>query len=293
MSKTNSFEHAAKLDSDLLRTFLAVTESGSFSRAANLIHRSQSAVSLQIKQLETTLGQAVFERRARGVLLTTAGEKLHPAAQKIVALLDETIGDLRADPLRGRLRIGIPDEYGDSLMAEVVGRFAREHPLVELEVRCGFSADFPEAVARGELDMAVHAVEALGDNMTVLTNEKTRWAVSRYHDVLARDPLPVALFDRACWWRDQALASLEQSGRRFSVVFSSESTTGISAAISAGVAIGVVSSESPNPAFRLLSAEDGFAEMPASYLVLESRAGADNDLARAMARAIEQVFHLH
>ena len=290
MSKTDILSGSAKLDSELLRTFLAVAGSGSFSRAAALIFRSQSAVSLQIKQLETTLGQPVFERRARGVSLTAAGEKLRPVAQKVVSLLDQTMGDLRMDPLRGTLRLGIPDEYGDGLLAEVVGRFAREHPQVELEVRCNFSADFPRAVARGELDMAVHAVETPRTGMIRLKREETRWAVSKYHDVEQRDPLPVAVFDRACWWRDRALESLERAGRRYRVVFSSESVTGIAAAISAGVAVGVVGSESTRQDFRLLTPRDGFAAMPASQLVLECRDGADTEIIRAMARAITDAF---
>ena len=290
MSKTDSFAGTVNLDSELLRTFLAVAESGSFSRAARLIYRSQSAVSLQIKQLEATLGQVVFERRARGVQLTSSGEKLRPVAQRVVRLLDETLDDLRADPLRGSLRIGIPDEYGDNLLAGVVARFTREHPLVELEVRCSLSTDFPRAVARGELDLAVHSVQSRQSNMQLLKRLDTCWAASRYHDADQQDPLPVALFDRACWWRDCALASLEQSGRKYRVVFTSESVTGIAAAISAGVAVGVVGSDSVLPNFRLLTQADGLPAMPASQLVVEYRDGADAEIAQAMGRAIHEAF---
>ena len=290
MSKTDGFAAAAKLDSESLRTFLAVAESGSFSNAARLIHRSQSAVSLQIKQLESVLGQLVFERRARGARLTSAGEKLRPVAQRVVGMLDQTLDDLRTEPLRGSLRIGIPDEYGDSLLAGVIARFAREHPLVELEVRCSFSTEFPQAVVRGELDLAVHAVETRQAGMQLLKRQPTSWATSRYHDVHQRDPLPVALFDRACWWRDSALQSLERAGRKYRVVFTSESVTGIAAAISAGVAVGVVGSDSTLSHLRLLTARDGFPPLPASQLVLEYRSGADTAIARAMGRAIAEAF---
>ena len=125
MSIANTTSELAKLDSELLRTFLAVAESGSFSKGAQRIFRSQSAVSLQIKQLEQVLGQAVFQRQARGVSLTPVGEQLCPTAEQVIGLLDETVGRLRSNPLQGSIRIGIPDEYGDSLLPGVIADFAR------------------------------------------------------------------------------------------------------------------------------------------------------------------------
>ncbi|MDC1286681.1 LysR substrate-binding domain-containing protein [Gammaproteobacteria bacterium] len=290
MSNSNTRSNPAKLDSELLRTFLMVASSGSLSAAAARIFRSQSAVSLQVKQLESILGHSVFQRHARGVKLTTVGTELLPRAQQVVDLLDETINQLRSNPLQGAIRVGIPDEYGDGVLAEVIARFARNHPRVELSVRCGFSADFPEALARDELDIAVHAVESSPGPMLKLRTEKAFWVTSKNHNVHLLDPLPVALFDRQCWWRDRALEALRKSGRRFQINFSSESVTGITAAVSAGVAVGMVGENSLRDNFRVLSAKDGFAPLPASILVLERRQGLDNAVAQAMCRAIRDAF---
>jgi len=290
MSNFNILQDSGKLDSELLRTFLAVVESGSFSTAAARIFRSQSAVSLQIKQLESRLGQAVFQRHARGVALTSVGEKLCPTAQKVIALLDEAIGELRINPLRGSIRIGIPDEYGDSLLAEVLAQFSRDHPQVELSVRCSFSTTFPEALARNEIDIAVHAVESAAENQQLLHRENTCWVTSKYHRAHRQSPLPVALFDRACWWRDRALEALNQAGIDYQVVFSSESVTGISAAVRAGVAVGMVGAGSLRDEFSVLSPGDGFPPMPDSMLVLESREDIDQTLASAMSHAINEAF---
>ena len=290
MSKSNTLVESGKLDSELLRSFLAVARNGSFSAAAAGVFRSQSALSLQIKQLEGILGQTVFRRHARGVELTEAGEKLRPAAEEVVSLLDRTANELRADPLRGRLRVGIPDEYGDSLLPGVVARFARDHPRVELSVRCGLSADFPAALERGELDLAVHAVESLADGMLPLRRERTCWVVSREHAVQAREPLPVAVFDRACWWRDRALEALHKSGRPYRVVFSSESATGIAAAVSAGVAVGALGENSLRAGFRELTPRDGLPALPDSHLVLQSGPGAKASLTAAMGRQLMEAF---
>lgn len=290
MSKLNITADTAKLDSELLRTFLAVADSGSFSRGATRIFRSQSAVSLQIKQLENILGQPVFQRHARGVALTPTGEKLRPAAQKVVALLDETIGDLRTNSLQGSIRFGIPDEYGLSVLPGVIAQFSRSHPQVELSVRCSFSTGFPEALARGEIDLAVHAVQSPAENMQLLRKEKTYWVASKYHSIHKKNPVPVAVFDRACWWRDSALEALDKAGKPYHVVFSSESVTGISAAITAGVAVGVVGEDSLCDDFRILTSRDGFPPMPGSKLVLECRESANKTISLALSQAIKDAF---
>lgn len=290
MSKSNIIPGSGKLDSELLRGFIAVARNGSFSRAAASVFRSQSALSLQIKQLEGILGQAVFRRHARGVELTEAGEKLRPVAEEVVSLLDRTAGELRADPLQGRLRIGIPDEYGDNLLPGVIARFARDHPRVELSVRCGLSADFPAAIERDEIDLAVHAVENPTAGMLPLRRERTCWFASSEHAVQARDPLPVAVFDRACWWRDRALEALEKSGRSYRVVFSSESVTGIAAAVSAGVAVGALGENSLRREFRELTPREGLPALPDSVLVMQGRPGADDSVAAAMGRGLAEAF---
>lgn len=292
MSFTNEnseLARAGSLDSELLRTFLAIAETGSFTKGAERIFRSQPAVSLQIKRLEEILGSPVFERRARGVELSPLGERLRPAAERIVGLLDETAGELRSDAVTGRVRIGIPDEYARTILPGVISRFTQAHPRVEVSVRCGFSADFPALLERGELDLAVHAVERRDENAICLREEKTVWATSSRHLAHERRPLPLALFDRACWWRERAVEALEASGLRYHVAFSSESVNGVMAAIEAGAAIGLLGESSLGDGLRILTAEEGFPHVPSSELVLDHR-GTGSKAAMAMRQAIMDAF---
>lgn len=288
MSSTDNWVGPERLESELLRSFLAIAEAGSFSRGAERIHRSQSAASLQIKRLEGLLGRTVFERHARGVTLSPAGEQLRPIAQRVIDLLDGSIGELRSGGLAGSLRLGIPDEYGGSILPAVVARFARDHPQVELVVTCGFSADFPRALADDELDLAVHAAETAPPGATVLLRESTFWVGSRNHSTHEMDPLPLALFDRACWWRDRALEALDAAGRDYRVVFSSESVTGVAAAIEAGVAVGVLGESALRSTLRRLPQADGFPAMPDSLLVLQS--GSGSEAAKALGATIAEAF---
>lgn len=172
--------------------------------------------------------------------LTPTGEKLCPAAQKVVTILDETISDLRTNTLQGSIRIGTPDEYGHSVLPGVIAQFARNHPHVELSVCCSFSTDFSEALARDEIDLAVHAVESPTENMQLLRKEKTFVGDFYISFDTRTKPIACSVFDRACWWRDSALEALDKAKKPYRVVFNSERVMGISAAITAGVAVGVV-----------------------------------------------------
>ena len=116
------------LDSDLMRGFLAVVDTGSVTRAADQLGRTQSAVSMQIRKLEESLGQSIFIREPRGVRLTERGKQLLPYAQRVVGLLDEAATTLREKPLSGPVRVGIPDEYVQSILPSVLASFSQRHP---------------------------------------------------------------------------------------------------------------------------------------------------------------------
>ncbi len=279
-----------QLNSDLLRSFLAIAETGSVTQGAARIFRSQSAASLQIQKLEVLLGQPVFVRHGRGVRLTGTGERLLPIARDVTRTLASAMRDLTADALHGRLRLGIPDDQSKQLLSRIICEFSQSHPMVELDVTCALSAGFPAALASGDMDIAVYEVERPQHDDELLRQEQTFWMMSPHHNLLQRDPLPVALFDRACWWRDAALTALQASGRPFRVVYSSQSVAGVAAAIEAGVAIGLLGQLSLNDELMCLGPEHGFDEMPVSRLVLGTRTDANDAPIQAMKAAIRQAF---
>ncbi|AMN55345.1 transcriptional regulator [Labrenzia sp. CP4] len=278
------------LDSELLRTFLAVAGTGSVTEGARLIGRSQSATSLQIMRLEEVIGRDLFERTGRGVTLTETGQRLMPVARDVKERLDAVLREITADGLRGKLRLGIPDDHGQAKLAKILSAFAQSHPQVELEVTCTISTDFPELLSRGKLDLAVYEVETIGRNEEVVFEDPTCWVMSRYRDLLAEEPVPVALFDRACWWREAALKSLEARGRPYRIAFSSQSVAGVTAAVEAGIAIGLLGRSTLAGHLKVLGNEHGFASTPMSKLVIGVAASANQDLVRTMKSAIRQAF---
>lgn len=278
------------LDSDLLRTFVAVTEAGSVTDGAARIHRSQSATSLQIKRLEAILGQPVFERHGRGVVLSDTGRQLLPVALEITARLDTVLQDISHQTVTGKLRVGIPDDHGRAKLAEIIASFTRHHPKVELDVTCALSAQFPDALDKGTLDLAIYEVECPKEHEEVLIEDPTCWVSSAHQDFLTVDCLPVALFDHACWWRDAAISSLKASGKPYRIVYSSQSVAGVIAAVEAGIAVGLLGRSSLHSGLSVVSNGLGFGSTPASKLVMASSGSRDTGPQDAMKAAIRSAY---
>src|SRR6201996_4604642 len=144
----------ALLDVDQLRTFIAIAEPGSFTRAADIVHKTQSAVSMQMKRLEERLDRAIFARDGRASKLTEDGERLLGYARPIGKLNVETLAAF-SDELTGRVRLGVPDDYADRYLPEIMARFSRAYPGVELSVICEPTVDLIERIDLNELDLAI------------------------------------------------------------------------------------------------------------------------------------------
>jgi len=278
------------LDSDLLRTFAAVAKFGSVTGGATKIHRSQSATSLQIKRLESILGQPVFERHGRGVVLNDTGRKLLSVAHEVTARLDAAMRDICQNAIKGKLRLGIPDDHGQLRLAQIIATFTRQHPQVELEVACAISSGFPEALKRGELDLAVYEVENPALNEELLFEDPTCWVCAEHHRFPDSEPLPVALFDQACWWRDAALKSLEDRLKPYRIVYSSQSVSGVLAAVEAGIAVGLLGRSALHPGLSVAGADFRFGPTPTSKLVLADNGSQNNTPLEAMKNATRAAF---
>ena len=143
------------VESDLLRIFVAVAQSGNVTHASERLGRTQSAISMQVRKLEDSIGATLFERGPRGVTLTADGKRLLPYARRIVGLVDETTAAMRSAPLDGPVRVGIPEEYNQTILPNALVAFAETHPGIEVTVLCGYTAQQLEALEADELDLAI------------------------------------------------------------------------------------------------------------------------------------------
>lgn len=276
-----------QLDSDLLRTFLAVAETGSVTGGALRINRSQSATSLQIKQLEGIVGQPLFRRHGRGVTPNAAGDRLIPVARRVTRSLDSALADIRGESLSGSLRIGVSDDHSRTALARIIAEFGSRHPDVELQVHCALGSGFDGALATGALDLAIFEVPEPSERDAVLRQDSLVWMANREQDFEAEEVLPVAMFDRECWWRDVAIAGLEAAERRYRTVFTSESAVGVRSAVRAGIAAGLLSEWADRDEFAPLS--DVKSRHP-SFLVLRRSGTAAGEAVDAMSEAVRRAF---
>ncbi|CAN7583276.1 LysR substrate-binding domain-containing protein [Phyllobacterium sp. LjRoot231] len=159
-------------------------------------------------------------------------------------------------------------------------------PGARILLRCGSSVEFPAALAAGELDLALHTPENVTAQDVVVHREAAVWAGSAFHEVEKRRPLPVALFDKACWWRERCLNLLQKAGLNYEIICTSESVAGVRAAISAGIAVGVLPQCSLTDRVRLLSNTE-LPHLGETALVLSQSSGAQAKLADSLTAIIK------
>jgi len=278
----------APLDIDSLQTFLAVVDTGSFTRASSQVHKTQSAVSMQIKRLEEQLGQKLFDREGRSVSLSEHGERLLAYARRLVDLSNQTLAAFSTDVLLGAVRIGTPDDYADRFLPEILARFAVSNPLVEVTVICEPSSNLHALIARDELDLAIVTQEAITGSSEVLRKEPIHWVTSDRHVTHEEDVLPVAFGRQTCLWRQWGLAALGQVGRKHRLLYSSWSTMVIASAVLNGLAVSALPESAIQPGMRILTGNDGFPELPASEIALIRSKSLANNTIEAMVNHVRE-----
>lgn len=278
------------LESDLLRVFLIVAEAGNVTHAASDIGRTQSAVSLQLKKLEESIGKPLFERGPRGVALTDVGRQLLPYARRIVGLMDETTAAMRRRPLDGLVRIGIPEEYGHTVLPRALAAFAESHPSVDVTVMCGYTAQQMAALENDALDLAVVFDWSTQVQGEVLFIDPTVWATSSVHRLHERNPIPIAVYGRSSWCTDFAIRSLEQHSLPYRIAYSCDTSGGLKIAVTAGLGIAPLSRSNIPPDCRELTMEDGFPPIDSSRVVLRRNAYHSSPAVESMADVIRSAF---
>jgi DNA-binding transcriptional LysR family regulator len=274
------------LDIDLLKTFLAIADTGSFTRAAEEVHKTQSAVSMQMKRLEELLARPLFARSGRASRFTADGERLIEYARRLVLMNDEAVSAFTKPELTGTLRFGTPDDYADHILPEILVRFSRTHPLVTVDVECLNSTTLFERTRHSELDLALVTLGCDVVSDEPVRREPLVWVTSARHSVHLLDVLPLA--SPHCQWRRSVIKALESQGRKFRIAYSSSSSNAIAAAVQAGLAVGAVPAMCVRPGMRVLTERDGFPPLENFDLGLVRKPGRPSSAADALARHVTE-----
>lgn len=274
------------LDTEQLRSFLAIVDTGSFTRAGERVHKTQSAVSMHIRRLEETLGCALFVKQGRGAKLTEEGESLIDFARRMIAIEAGAMAALSRKGLRGSARLGIPDDYAESFLADILTRFNRRHPFVEVSVVCEYSQELAAQVTAGALELALVTEFEVLHGFEVLREDELVWAASDRFHVADDEPVPLALSSVNCLWRRAADDALAASPRATRGLFFSKNYTAIGTVVRAGLAATMVPLSMVGPGLKVLGPETGLPELPMTRMGLIHAPGRQSEEARALADAI-------
>lgn len=285
---------------DLLRSFMAIADSGGFSRAAERIGRTQSTISLQIKRLESGLGQILFQRESgRGgrTVLTPQGEILLTYARQILHISDEARSRLMEPEVDGVVRLGTPEDFATAHLADVLARFARAHPRVALAVNCDFTVNLLDGFSKGHYDLVLFKralqPEPMPDGAQVggtgVWREALVWVAAARLVLSDAGPLPLVLAPAPDIYRRNALAALDAAGRTWRIILTSPSLAGLQAAVRAGLGVTVLPREMVPPDLAVLGeAAHRLPALPETEIVLYRAPGIASPAATRLADHIVQ-----
>jgi len=283
-------------DLDVLRTFSTGMELGNFAKAAERLGRSTSAVSAQLKKLEEQAGTPIFRKAGRGLTLTDAGETMLGYARRLLELNDEAAAAVHSVELEGWVRLGLQEDFGETLLPEVLGRFARAHPKVRIEARVVRNAELLERVTSGKLDLALAWSDGtLTAHCETIGEVPMRWigpAEGPGWHAASGEPMPLASLEAPCLLRSAATRALDEAGISWRLAFVSPSLGGLWAATAAGLGLTIRTPIGLPAKVRPLEPEAiGLPDLPKLGLVLHRAEAEPQPAAARLAALVLQSVH--
>ncbi|MFT5755524.1 MAG: DNA-binding transcriptional LysR family regulator [Alteromonadaceae bacterium] len=227
------------LDFELLRTFIAVVDNGTLTRAANQIHRSQSAISMQIKRLESQLGQGLFLRSGRGLQLTHEGKSLVSYARRLLNLHDQALSDLTASDDTQQLRIGCPDDYSVQLIPVLLLLLRQKNPKLRVSITTDNSSRLRQAMDNNEIDIAIMTRLAGSNEGELIYVNQGVW-VANNENCFKQEPLPLVLFEPSCKFNSSVIDALEKSEIPYDLICEASHISLLTALVERGFGISVM-----------------------------------------------------
>ena len=266
-----SFPSIPLLDLDLLKTLVAIAETGNFSAAAATVHRTPSAVSMQVKKMEELLGRPIFIRDSRSVELTPDGAFLLEHGRRMLALNRDAVARFVQPDVEGEVRLGAPDDVAERFLVDMLRRFKETHPHVTVNVTVEGTGRMLEMVNQGLLDMSLITCEAgfREAGAEVMFREQLVWATCRGGVAAEQTPLPVSVWEEGCAWREAALEQLEAKDIPWRVAFQSAHISGQRAAVLADLAVAPIPISSIGGNIIQAPAHFGLPDLPTYALGLK------------------------
>lgn len=277
------------LDLAALRSFATVAETGGVTRAAARLHLTQSAVSMQLKRLEESVGQPLLDRTGRGVQLTGQGELLLSYARRMVALNDEAWGRLTGRDFEGELTLGVPADIVYPHIPVVLGRFAREHPRVKVTLVSSYTRKLHALRTRGEADLILTTEGAEDQGGETLEVAPLVWVGAPGGSAWRARPLRLA-FEDNCIFRGPVTTALDAEGIEWEMAVTSESTRSIEASVSADLAVHAAVETSVTDRFEIIRHGGALPDLPMVHINMYRAEGAQSELTERLAGFVREAY---
>jgi DNA-binding transcriptional LysR family regulator len=254
---------AVNLPTDVLRTFLAVIDLGSFTKAGQLLGRTQPAISLQIRKLEELVGKTLMDTTGRNIALTREGESLARYSRQLLAMNDEIVARLQHKESTGSLRVGLPNDYAVAFFQTALVNFSKLHPDAEMSIHCDTSEQLLPVFERDELDIVVAMFDGAPPPGLIYTwAERPIWVSGGEFDVGNKPIIPLAAHPEGCHYRNRMIRSLDQIGKPWRITFCSPGINGLQLAVQSGFGVTALTRRTLLRGMRVLTDRDGFPPLP-------------------------------
>lgn len=250
------------LEIDLLRAFVAVAETGSFTAAADVVHRSQSAVSQKVLRLEEILGRRVFDRTSRTLGLTPDGERLLVAARQMLEFNDKLMREWREPPASGTLRLGVSEDFIPGQLPKLLARFGRLYPGVHIDLMTGLSCTLLEAYDANRLDAVIAKRSGAHPRGRVIWREPLVWLASAQYELDFTRPAQLVMLAPPCSYREMMIAALDSVRREWTAACTASSLTGVQAAVAGGLGVTLLGRSFLQEGMQILRAPDLWPALP-------------------------------
>jgi DNA-binding transcriptional LysR family regulator len=277
------------IDIALLRTFVAVAETGRMTGAAKVVHLTQGAVSQQIKRLERLLQQRLFDRRTDSARLTRDGEKLIMQAHRLIALNDEVVDQMRELDFTGEVRVGVAHDIVRKMMPPILRRFRQAHPNVLITLVSDTTRKLKVALRDNEIDLAVLTESERGERGQFLLTDRLMWVGATGGEAYRRRPLSIALGQEDCGFRAAAIKALAGARLPWRAICQEGSLESVFATLEADMAIAMFLSRTVPDRLEALRGRE-LPRLPRFHVNLRLRSNGNSPVVAEFASHIREGF---
>lgn len=279
------------IDTQLLRSFVAVADTGGFGKAADSLNMTQPAMSQQMRRLEELIGRSLFAREGRKLVFTAQGDLLLGYARRILELNDDVHRRLVGDDVREIVHIGMPEHFSETLLPLVIAAVHERFPSVQLVVRVGRSRQLEEMVADGRLELALTIGAQDTDGPAPLHVAPLAWFAAERAGSSGGTEVPLVLFRPPCPMRSLAIAALERAEQPWRCAHESEELVALRAAVRAGLGVTALPTFQSYPGIAPTDVGGALPALPEVAVRLHRRPGWASGVAEGLEHLVVEFWN--